>query len=420
MEKELLKHIKKHTDEKARYEKLQNYYEAKTDILERKFTDTTKPNNQLVNSYSSYIVDIILGYFIGNPISYTANNDELMEKIQAVFDDNEERVVNQAIAKQMGIKGKCYEIVFVDEESKIKFTKVNADDCFIVYSDDIIPKKLYAVRMYKIDTDRFVDVYDAETIRTYKHTTGKLDLIDQVQHFFKKVPVIEYINNEETTGDFEKVITLIDAYDRQRSNTQNDFDYFTDCYMMMTGMINIDTETVAGMKKNRLLLMPEGTKAEFLTKNINDTAIENHLERLKKDIHKFSSTPDLTDENFGTSISGIALQFKMFGLSQIAIQKENYMRKGLYERLELIINMLQVKGMSENYNKDDITILFKRNMPTNVKEIVEMVLMLKGIVSDETVLSLLPFVEDINSELEKVKEQQGESLDNFVVDDENE
>ncbi len=416
MEKELNALLRKHADNRRRYERLQRYYNGNTDINERMYQDISKPNNHLVNSYSSYIVDIILGYFAGNPISYSSEEEELMERVQQVLDLNEEVVVNTSICKQVGIKGRAFEVLFLDENGDIRFAKLNAEECFIVYNDDIIPKKEYAVRMYKRDGDNYIDVYTKDEIMTYRRSTNEIKLIETVPHFFGDVPVVEYINNEEGIGDFERVISLIDSYDAQRSNTQNDFDYFTDCYLKMTGNLSIDEETIQDMKQNRLLLMPENSEADFLIKNINDTALENHLNRLKQDIHKFSFTPDLTDDKFGQSISGIALQFKLFGLSQIAIQKENYMRKGLYERLELIIRVLQIKGMRE-YDKDDVSIMFKRNMPINELELIESAVMLKGIVSDETAISRLPFVEDVAEEIEKIKEQQEYRLSDFDKED---
>jgi hypothetical protein len=40
--------------------------------------DKAKPNNKIANAYASYITDTLVGYFIGEPISYTSNDDVLL------------------------------------------------------------------------------------------------------------------------------------------------------------------------------------------------------------------------------------------------------------------------------------------------------------------------------------------------------
>ena len=92
-----------------------------------------------------------------------------------------------------------------------------------------------------------------------------LVLLDEYPHYFSMVPVAIFKNNEEETGDFENVISLIDAYDKMESDSLNDFEYFVDAYLALYGL-TAEEEDVARMKENRVLLMDEGTKAEWLIK----------------------------------------------------------------------------------------------------------------------------------------------------------
>jgi SPP1 family phage portal protein len=70
-------------------------------------------------------------------------------------------------------------------------------------------------------------------------------------------------------GDFERVIDLIDAYDSMQSDSLNGFDYFVDAYLALYGF-TADESDIQKMKENRVLLMDEGTSAEWLIKNEND------------------------------------------------------------------------------------------------------------------------------------------------------
>jgi len=55
-----------------------------------------------------------------------------------------------------------------------------------------------------------------------------------------------------------------------------------------------------------------------------------------------------------------------------------------------------------------IEIIFTRNIPSNDTDIANMVNTLSGIVSDETLLAQIPFVEDVEAELERLKTQKEE------------
>lgn len=131
--KKLIKISENNTE---RYNILQEYYEGKAKINERS-KDEYKANNKLSLDYPSYIVDLLLGMFVGKPISYTAaeENKDVMAAIQEVFDMNDEQDENTEIAKMAGIKGRAYEIVYLDEEGQIKFNEVEPENIVMVYDN---------------------------------------------------------------------------------------------------------------------------------------------------------------------------------------------------------------------------------------------------------------------------------------------
>ncbi len=395
----------------SRYIDLQRQYEGVSHITARVNNDTTKPNNKLVNNYQGYIVDTILGYFIGKQINYTSEDKELMLQLQEIFDNNDESVENLKIAKQLGIKGRTYEILYIDEEGKINFQKINAENIIPIYTNEIKPKLIAIIRVWESLGEIFFSFYDNSYIKNGKMKkqadgTIKAEITEELENILGELPVIEYINNEETIGDFEKVVSLINAYDKARSDTANDFEYFTDAYLLLKGCgidITENPDGVKAMKQNRLIDLPEGGDAQFLIKQINDIATENNNTRLKEDIHKFSFTPDLSDKDFAGGASGVALQLKLFGLEQIAQTKEMFMTLGLRKRLKLIVKYLNIKG--GNYNANDVLINFVRNKPINFKELVETMIMLKGTLSETTILSNIPIVKDVAYEKELLEKE---------------
>ena len=65
--------------------------------------------------------------------------------------------------------------------------------------------------------------------------------------------------------------------------------------------------------------------------------------------------------------------------------------------------------LSEGFDWRAIDINFTRNIPSNDTDIANMVNTLKDIVSEETLLAQIPFVEDVKNELEKVKKEREEN-----------
>ena len=375
-------------------------------------SDSSKPNNKIANAYASYITDTLVGYFIGEPITYTANDDVLLQDLNMILEYNDEADENAELAKNASIYGVAYEMLYLSEEDKmIRFKSLNPKEVIPIF-DKTVEQKLLAVMRYYEDYDyvedntyTIVEVIDATHVRRYKLNTG-LSLLEEYPHYFSMVPVAIFKNNEEESGDFERVISLIDAYDKMQSDSLNDFEYFVDAYLALYGF-TADSEDVAQMKENRVLLMDEGTSAEWLIKQVNDAYVENMKNRLDKDIHKFAKCPNMSDQEFASNASGVAIKFKLLGTENLVSIKERKFKRGLQQRFELMSMINNV--LSEGFDWRAININFTRNIPSNDTEIANMVNTLKDIVSEQTLLAQIPFVDDVQTELEKLKQEREEN-----------
>ena len=56
---------------------------------------------------------------------------------------------------------------------------------------------------------------------------------------------------------------------------------------------------------------------------------ENMKNRFNDEIHKFSSTPDLSDDFFSGNASGVAIKYKLYGTETLTAVKERYFKKGI-------------------------------------------------------------------------------------------
>lgn len=431
--------LKVHDTRVTRYQTLQDYYEGKAAIQGR-VKDDHKPNNKLVQPYPAYIVDILLGLLFGNPVSYTVSEDnkESMEQVQEVFDYNEEQDENTELGKMAGIKGRAYEIVYQDEEGKTGFNEVEPENIMIVYDDSIKPKPLFALYITYVSdiknltenpTNRLVTVYTKNQIIKYQESNGSFALVDLKMHPFKEVPVIEYLNNDEGIGDFERVLPLIDAMNKSQSDTANDFEEFTDALLILYGMLYADNMDIQQLIDDGVILVDKSDGsiqgAEWLVKTINDTALENFKERIDRDIHKFAKVPNMSDEKFAGNVSGEAMKYKLFATDQVIAQKQRKFKSGLQKRIRLIMRVLNIKTKGKADYRD-ISIVFNDNKPYNELDEMTVAKMAKDIgMSDAYVLGKLRDIDDVGEEKYRQEEDMHAYTNKFrrqvnEVDDEDE
>ena len=410
----IYKYIQADKANHAKLCKLNDYYKADHQINKRVFEDETKPNNKIVDPFATYITDMSTGYFMGKPVDYIFYDDEYKETIESINDFNVEEGENADLAKDASIFGYACELLYLDNEANIRFHSMCPIGTIMIYSDRIDPQLLYFIRYYdytNIETGvtvKYIDVYSRKEVRHYIWDVVGIKFISSEPHPWGEVPVVIYQNNREEIGDFERVISLIDAYDSLESDSVDDADYFSDAYLLLSGVDGTTSDDIATMKENRAMLLPEGADAKWLIKDLNSTTGESLKTRIQEDIHKFSFTPSMTDKDFAADASGISMKYKLMGLENATAKKEQSFKKGLRKRYDLINKMLELFG--QNYDTD-LDIIFTRNLPENLSEIAEILQKVGHLYSEETQRSLLPWDVDSETEDEKIAEENSEKVD---------
>ena len=191
----------------------------------------------------------------------------------------------------------------------------------------------------------------------------------------------------------------------------NDFQSFVDAYMVLKNL-DADEGDLAEMKRNRTILIDGDSDVSYLTKNISDTQIENMLDNLNTSIRTISNSPDFSSEEFNSGVSsGVALQFKLVGFNNVASNIEAQMRKALEKRIDLLNAVLALTDTDTCV----VDVTFTHNLPNSISDSVTMVNGLRGLVSDETLLAQIPFIDDVAQELGRVREQDSALMDSYSL-----
>ena len=392
-----------------RLNKYKNYYDGIQQILNKSYNDASKPCNRTVINYCKTIVDSYCGY-LATPgyISYSSDDD--IKDIMNILRYNDYQAEDADFLLDALIYGTAAELMFIDEAGQTRFRLINPTQCFGVYDDSLTGDLIYFVRFYKAnewdETDTYnVDVYSDNDIKHYTMSgnNGYLTLVSEEPHYFSQCPAnLFYLPDEKSI--FDCVITLQDAANELVSAEIDDFSAFCDAYLALIG-VDADVEDIAAMKENRVLILPEGANAQWLTKNANDTQVENILKRIHDSIYRIAACPDFSSETFvGGVSSGVAIRYRLTGMETRAGKIEAVMKKALQRRIEIICGIASLKLGEEVFR--DISIDFKRNIPSDNTSLIALVNSLKGTVSDATLLAQLPFIDDVNAELEAVQAQK--------------
>lgn len=390
-------------------EKYKNYYEGIHAILNKKYTDPSKPCNKTVINYCKNITDSYCGY-LATPghIAYSSTSD--IEDIMDILRYNDYQSEDSDLLKDALTYSYGAELMYIDSDAKTRFKLINPMSCFGVYDSGLTADLLYFVRFYKIDDwdddlKWAVDVYDSASIKHYTMSGFVSTPVfkSEEAHYFGQCPANIFVMPDEKSI-FDCILSEQDSINELLSAEIDDFAAFCDAYLVLEDC-ELDEEAVKDMKTNRVLQLPQGAKAYWLTKATNDVQIENILKRLHDSIYRTAQCPDFSSESFiGGVSSGIAIQYRLTGMETRAGKIEAEMKKALQRRVEIICGMAALKLGEEVFR--DIEITFTRNIPADETAIIALVNSLKGTVSDETLLARLPFINDVEAELEKLRAQK--------------
>lgn len=400
-------------DVQPKLRKYKNYYDGIQSILQKTYSDPSKPCNKSVINYCKNIVDSYAGYMAApGHISYRSEQD--IEDVMDILRYNDYQTEDADFLQDVLVYGTAAELMYMDSESKTRFKLIDPTQCFGVYDDTLSGDLIYFVRFYKInewdDNDVYnVDVYSDKFVTSYRMAgmNGELSPIGQQAHFFSQCPAnIFYLPDEKSI--FDCVMNLQDSANELLSGEIDDYSAFCDAYLCLEG-VDADNDDISMMKENRVMLVPTGAKAYWLTKSANDAQVENILKRIHDSIYRIAQCADFSSETFvGGVSSGIAIRYRLTGMETRAGVVEGRMKKALQRRIEIICGIASLKLGEEVFR--DIEIEFKRNIPVDELSQINIVNALKGTVSDATLLSQLDFVTDVNAELEAVKAQKEESM----------
>lgn len=391
--------------------------------------DARKSDRRTKHDFGGFIATFQTGYLFGIPVKVSLPNDE---EGQAILNDinglNDTDELNADLGFDCSRFGRAYEVHYRDEKDNNRIKLSSPFQTFVVYDETLNYDRIAGVRIlrsrsYKDEGDNVIKAH-VYTVDKIYYFEGSLDGDDfkqyqePTEHVFGAVPIIEWQNNRFRTGDYEKVISLIDNYDAAQSDSGNYLADINDAILTIKGYFDENEGTLEEMLDATVLLLKYGTAVDgsplpvdagYLTKQYDVAGHEAIKQRTEDDIHKFSFTPDLSDKNFSQNSSGVAMYFKMLGTDQYRAWKEQAFTKAIKERYRIISNS-RAAVLEPSFDSSSIGVAFTANLPVDRWKDVDAYIRAGGDISNKSLAGLLPWIDDWDKEKQQIEDERSASL----------
>lgn len=420
---ECLNELNKQALAKQQYK---DYYEGNHKILKDYAMQDSRSNRKLIFNYPRKFVDNETGYLLGKPVNYISKTDnaEIIDKIDHEM-SHWDKEHNIQLRKQSEIFGESYELNYVNQEGEFSATILTPLNCFVL-EDGTADRnvKLGLHRFTKPFEDKqYLDVYTDQEILHYEigqeqqgkqNKEAKLIYLGKHTHIFNRVPIVPCPANTERKSGFHDLISLFDAYNALNSDLVNEIADHRNAYLVIENA-RIEEEDLVNMKKMGIIQVPAGGKVSWLIKDINDSFVKNELDNLERKIYDLMDEVNF-NESWSSNTSSLALRNKLLNLENRVSMREAIMEKVIKQRLKNFFTYLKKKD-GKQYDYRDVSVRFTRNLPTDLVGLADVIVKLKDICSQETLLALLPFIENPKLEVQKyaAEKSKGETMDESIV-----
>lgn len=394
------KMIAEYDNKRNMYEAMYRYYNGDHDInyTYKKFPN--RANQIVIDNFVNKFVNEEVQYALGNPLSYVSMSDNA-DIVNAIYDNtfHWRDTQNQELMRTLEIYGKAYVLHYIDKLGRFS-ERILPPTKAIEYTDedDVVQRFIHFYKK-KYGDDQYRDVYYPDgTIETYKNNT----LVAKNKNAFNAIPVTVCKLDKVEDTIFFKIKELQDAYNEILSDQCNTIADYRNAYLVISGVL-VDDDVAKTIKEHGIINLPTNnqTTAKWLVKDMPDGYIANVIGNLKSAMYSNTNHID-GNEKLQSNTSGTALRNRLVFLEQRCNMILDVVIDTVYDRIFRLFQYLFIKGF--NFDWHDVKVVASPSIPKDEIGTVQMLTQL-GIgenISLETALSLLPFIENPVSEIDKI------------------
>lgn len=389
------------TEERPRRQRLWDYYLGAQSVPKGRAVPG-RPDNKLTANYAKYISDVQTGYFMGVPPTFSFAGKRVQERMVRALNDASLGARLYDAARDMSVCGEGFLMAYL-APGGMRLARLDPCESFFI-TTGICGEPAAAVRVCPLrEGGARGELYLPGERRDWEFDGRELTLLPSQRLPLPSLCISRFANNLSLLGDFEPVLSLLDAYNLLLSGAMDDMQSIANAFLALYGMLGTTKEDIDRANLTRVLSLAENGKAEFIVKNLNPEGLSLLRDTLENDLLLLTMTPNLNDRAFSGNSSGVALEYKLWGAEQARSAKERGFSGGLYHLITLFYEGLSLTGSPIG---GSCSARFYKNLPQDLSKLCANLKTLEGTISRRTKLELLPFISDPEAEMKQIEQEE--------------
>ena len=422
-----------------------SYYEGDHDILHRQRTIIGEdgkiqivynlPNNRLIDNQFALMVDQKTNYLVGKPFTVTCKNKTYADLLTKVFDKRFNRILKYVC--EDALKGGIgWLFPYYGDDGKLAFKHFPAHEILPFWADDDhtildCAVRLYSQEVYNGYTKEIVErveIFKPDGIWRYVYsdpaglTPGTL-LGDHENYFsaesedetielnWDRIPLIPFKYNKQEIPLIRRVKTLQDGINTMLSDFENNMQ--EDARNTILILKNYDGENLGEFRRNLAtygaVKVRDDGGVDTLTVEVNAENFNAILKLFKDKLIENARGYNAKDDRMGNNPNQMNIQSMYSDIDLDANGMETEFQAA-FDDLIWFINQDFANTGRGDYDGEEVTIVFNRDMLINESEAIENCSKSVGILSNETIVAQHPWTTDVDLELERLQKEKEEAM----------
>lgn len=425
----------------------EKYYKNNSELRDKKRTfidrkgvvreDDKLTNSKIFNPFFKKLVNQKVNFLLSEEPTFSSQNETLNDDFSKYLDKDFIRLLKN-LGKEAIIKGISWLQVYYDEDSRLKFKRIPANEVIPIWNDNDHTKLDALIRFYIIDiynikgsvkSIRKVEYYTPEGVWYYIEDEKGLKPDDTISNNFEghfklsngetvenanwiNIPFIPFKYNSDEVSLLVYIKSLIDDYEKNLSCASDILQDNPNKIKVIRGYQGTDKGQFSqNLATYRTIFVANDGDATTIDNKIDVEALNSHLDRIRKNLYEAGSGVDTQELNMGNA-SGTALRFRYTDLESDSLELANEFVYSLNILFWFIKADLFLKE-NKDYFKDEVDVVFNTSMIVNESEIINAVRNSIGVISKKTAVANHPWVKNMNEELKEIDKEAKEAAEEF-------
>lgn len=429
----------------------ERYYNGDHDILRKERSiinnDTGEkillqglPNNQIVDNQYRKMVNQKKNYLLGKPITITTDDETYLDYVKGIFNKRFMRMLKNLLGDSIN-GGKAWLYIGYDEAGELQIRKFKPWEIKPFWADAEhtvleAAMRIYEVYSYEGDTEKKiqkVEIYDLNGIRFYERDNGHLipcepyelpyltvSVDDRIEGYnWSRIPLICFKYNESELPLIKSVKSLQDGINQIESEFQDNME--EDARNTILVLVNYDGQNLAEFRRNLAMYgavkvrsdsTSGGGDVKTLRVEVNAENYKSILKVFKDALIENAMGYDAKDDRLNGNPNQMNIQSMYSDIDLDADEMETEYQASLEELMWFINCHLANRGLGD-WSDEIVEFTFDRNVMVNESEAITDIKNSMGLLSKKTLLSMHPYVDNPEAELDQLEEERNEGVDDM-------